>query len=196
VILRDPADRAFSQYQLMLQLEREELSFEQALDAEAERRDRNWGPSYHYSAQGFYSQQIRHWQETLGSDALHCVLFDDLKLEPKSALRGVFEFLGVDASFEPNTSRVHNASYKAKHPWLHEILTGDNVLKRAAKLLVPDSLRKDLWWKLHAGNKDVGAQLQPATRLRLIELYRDDIVSLQDLLGRELPSWLEPAREP
>ena len=194
VILRDPADRAFSQYQLMLQLEREELSFEQALDAESERREKNWGPSYHYCAQGFYSQQIRHWQSILGSDALHCVLFDDLKLEPKAVLRDVYAFLGVDPAFEPHTGRVHNASYKPRRAWLHQILTGDNALKRAAKLVVPDSLRKDLWWKLHARNKDRGPELLPATRLRLIELYREDISSLQELIGRELPSssWLAP----
>jgi hypothetical protein len=33
--------------------------------------------------------------------------------------------------------------------------------------------------------------LDPGTRARLLELYRPDILALQDLLGRDLSGWLK-----
>lgn len=190
-ILRDPAERAFSQYHLMCRSDAEPLSFDEALDAEADRTARNWGPSYHYAAQGFYAAQIAHWESVLGEGAVHVVFFDDLQHDAKHVVQDVFAHLGVDPGFTPHTDRVHNATYKPRRAWLHDILHGDdNVVKRIAKATVPERVRKEVWWRLRDRNKATAATLDPATRRRLVALYRDDVLQLQDRLGRDLSDWL------
>jgi sulfotransferase family protein len=97
-LLRDPIDRAFSQWNMYCQLGFEKLSFANALNQEAA-RCRAALPLQHriysYTDRGFYCEQIRRlwrffpWEQTL------FLKTEDLRSRTQESLDRVFDFLGV-----------------------------------------------------------------------------------------------------
>jgi hypothetical protein len=58
VVLRQPADRAYSHYIMMVRSGREWLSFEEALEQERTRIEQSWSPTWHYRETGYYHEQL------------------------------------------------------------------------------------------------------------------------------------------
>ena len=61
-ILRNPVDRAYSAYTMLLRDGRETIGdFAHALAAEEDRTRRNWEPIWHYVKMGFYTSQLKRY---------------------------------------------------------------------------------------------------------------------------------------
>jgi hypothetical protein len=104
-ILRDPIERAFSQWNMYCQLGYENLSFTDALNQEAE-RCRAALPLQHrvfsYIDRGFYCEQIRRLWRFFPREQTLFLKTDDLRTRPQESLDRVFDFLGVHRqSVEP-----------------------------------------------------------------------------------------------
>jgi hypothetical protein len=97
-ILRDPIDRAFSQWNMYCQFGLERLSFAEALNQESE-RCRAALPLQHrvysYTDRGFYCEQIRRLWRYFPREQTYFLKNEDLRDRPQEALNGVFDFLGV-----------------------------------------------------------------------------------------------------
>lgn len=193
-VLRNPVDRAYSAYTMLLRDGRESLGdFARALEAEDERVRRGWEPIWHYRRMGLYSQQVRRYQDLFPADQLRFVIYDDFNARPGDVLTDLFRFLGVDAAFEPDTSQRHNVSLVPRHQTYHRLVAGQNRLKSILKPLLPSGLRQRLRENLTAQEEMVAPpRLDPTRRAHLIELFREDILELQDLLARDLSVWLSP----
>jgi hypothetical protein len=112
-VLRDPVERAFSNWRFSTTSGLETLSFEDALAAEdARARERHDGVStnpFAYVQRGLYAQQLAPWLEAFSGRA-SVLVFEELR-EDLSAVRDVFDWLGVDPSFDSPASRERiNAS--------------------------------------------------------------------------------------
>lgn len=97
-ILRNPIDRAYSQWNMNRKEGTESLSFEEAIRIEKERAfdTRPYqNLVYSYTDRGFYSEQIRRYQRYFKDHKMHIVLYDDLKNKPTETLQGICQFLGV-----------------------------------------------------------------------------------------------------
>lgn len=107
-LLRNPIDRAYSHYHHSRRLDREPLSFEEALEAESDRIDDELtrlatDPTYdeqtyeHYSylARGRYLEQIQRWLEYFPRRQLLVVKSEDLFERPDAVAQRVFDFLGL-----------------------------------------------------------------------------------------------------
>lgn len=188
-ILRHPAERAFASYIMKVRDGVETLGFEEARQAEAERIAAGWG-SMHYVSAGFFYQQLRRYYDRFPPEQLKVFLYEELRERPLEVIAQVFEFLGVDSGFVPDMSTRFNVSGIPRSRTLHRILSGPNIVKRAAATLIPRRLRSSLKTRI----KNLNLERQPlttSTRQELIEIYRDDITQLQDLIGRDLSHWLE-----
>src|SRR2546423_4327594 len=85
-ILRDPAERAWSQWLANVQHRKEPLGFEEALAAEAERIAAGWSWLFHYRARGRYHSLLSAWLERVPADP-PCVLLPDRPLaRPRATL--------------------------------------------------------------------------------------------------------------
>ena len=106
VLLRNPADRAYSHWNMFVKERREPLSFEEALRTEPERtRDNRPGlnaPTY--IDRGFYSGQIERLWSLFPKEQTLILRSESLKLEPAKTLGTIASFLGV-APF-PVTRRI------------------------------------------------------------------------------------------
>jgi hypothetical protein len=129
VLLRDPVDRALSQYHHEVGLGRERLSFEDALAAEDERTRGEESrmirePSYFshawwdytYVARGRYAEQLERWFEVFPREQLLVVATEELAADPQGAYGRVLEFLGAPSHDLGDYPRVYEQSYAEMPP--------------------------------------------------------------------------------
>src|SRR5213596_607708 len=96
-ILRNPIDRAYSAFTMMMRDGRETAaSFPRALAAEDERVRAGWELLWHYRGMGFYHAQLRRYHDTFEASQMRVVLYDDFVSRPAEVVRDLFGFLGVD----------------------------------------------------------------------------------------------------
>jgi len=124
-LLRDPVDRAYSQYQHEVALGREPLSFEDALAAEDERLvgeverliadprafSRAWW-DHTYTARGRYAEQLERWLEAFPSEQLLVVRTEDLGERPAETYASILAFLGAEPHELPDYPRVFDRDYE------------------------------------------------------------------------------------
>lgn len=163
VILRQPADRAYSHYWHNRRRGREDLSFPEALEAETARTAPNQ-TIFGYKKLGFYFGQLSQIEQSVPSEQLLVLFNDDLKYEREKTLRSAWEFVGVD----PDLGRLEIPSRGVtKRIW------------RAAKNRIK-------------GRSDDRSYppIDRRERASLTEEFVPDILKLQELLGRDLGHWL------
>lgn len=98
-ILRNPVDRAYSQWNMNHKYGRDTIPFHEAVEREIERAKRVLPYQHHqYSIidRGFYSAQIREYQRFFPKNQLLFIQYDRFKSHPKETLETLFEFLEVD----------------------------------------------------------------------------------------------------
>ena len=191
-VLRNPVERAYSSFLHKVRDGRETTTdFAEALALEEERIRAGWAYGWHYKRRGFYHEQIVRYYEAFGREKLRVYLYEDLKREPGALLRDAYGFLGVDASFVPNLALKHNVSGIPKNRLVHSLLRGRNPVKSALKPLLPQGLRRKLLVDLERRNLEKAPPIPSETRRRLVEEYREDVMKLQDLIGRDLSGWLK-----
>ncbi len=196
-VLRDPVERAYSQFLHMRRDGREPLAdFAEALEVEEERVRSGWAPNWHYKRAGFYHRQLLRYHEAFGPGRIRVYLYEDLNADPTGVLKDVHKFLGVDGSFVPDVSRRYNVSGVPKSRRLHALhalLLRPNPVKTALKPFFPKKVRRRLVeGSLNAlRNRNlVKPPFPEEVRRALIEEYREDVSKLQGLIGRDLSGWL------
>lgn len=193
VTLRQPAERAYSDFVNMVKLGFETTgAFEEALASEDERIQAGWGPYYHYAAKGFYGEQLNRYLDQFDPDQLHVLRFTDLQENPANAMKEIYEFLGVDASFNPDTDVTHNASGVPVSRSMHELLTRSPVARWCRKRLVPARIERyiaDLYGDVFLNKPP----LEDDVKAALTRRFLDDIERLEARLDWDLDSWKEPA---
>ncbi len=119
-ILRNPADRAYSHYHMAVRARREQLSFEDAIDAEAGRLEgeverfladdthRSKVHVFHsYLARGVYVDQLVRWAAFFPPEQMLLLNAADLRAAPAATVRKALDFLELPpAGF--NFAESHN----------------------------------------------------------------------------------------
>ncbi|MBK8047795.1 MAG: sulfotransferase domain-containing protein [Anaerolineales bacterium] len=206
IVLRNPADRAYSQWSFYNYRGEEPLGFEEALAAEQDRRNSaefqanahgHPGFFYYYWA-GLYYEQVKHYIDTFGRENVHIDIFEELVRDLPARCANIFTLLGVDPDFQPNFT-VYNEQQTYKNKWLKEMLSTARpgfvnktyeALPVALRMRVFQVARKVYWSNMKEAPK---RQMDPKVRERLLEAYQDDISQLSDLLGCDLSAiWLAP----
>lgn len=194
-MLRDPAERAYSHYRYMVQLGREPLTdFGKALDEEEARVRDNWWPEFHYARLGFYYAQLKPYFDLFGRDQVGIYFWEDFSSNALGVLQDVFRFLDVDDAFVADVSERHNASVVPKSKAVEAVLGRPNVIKDVLKLYLPAQQRTRIsksFANLRGLNLVEHPRLSPEVRRRLIGEYEEDILKLQQLIGRDLSSWMK-----
>jgi len=185
-LLRDPVDKAFSQYSLLTRQGLENLDFEAALAAEEERRAAGWGDIWWYAEGAKYAAGIAAYADTFGRENLHVVRFQDLHANPSGTVAEVLRFLELDDKVPIDTTTTHNRAGRARSKRVARLLEGDGFAKRLVKKVVPESLRVPLRLRLNDLKTGAKAELDPATRRALAARLAPDVQRLEELLGRSM----------
>jgi Sulfotransferase domain len=105
VQLRDPVERAISNWAFSTAGGLEDRPLDEALTAELDGEVRAWDPErtsvspYRYLARGRYADELAPWREATG-ERLHVTFLEEVGDDP-GVLGEVYRFLGVDPDHEP-----------------------------------------------------------------------------------------------
>jgi hypothetical protein len=192
VLLRNPADRAFSAWSHLVRDGREKLSFPDALVAERKRIDAGWEPLWAYRGSGHYTAGLRAAFAALGRDNVGVWLYDDVTARPLQMLHEMCEFLDVPtAGFRPDTTQRVNASGVPRSAFVNWLAYGVRHRFKLGWLLPVPAVRERI--KTRIGNANLRPLVfDPADRARLIEDFRPEVESLATLLDRDLTRWWGP----
>jgi hypothetical protein len=189
-LLRDPVDRAYSNFSMNKQANLEPCDeFADALDAEETRIQAGWSPAWHYRRLGFYHSQLAHYYERFPQDQIRVYLFEEFAENTRRVVQDTFDFLGVDPTFEPDVSKQHNRSGIPGFAPLRWLMRSRNPVRAAARTLTTLKMRKAIARRLLDWTQETAS---PETARWLRRLYRPDLLALQSLLGRDLSHWMRP----
>lgn len=192
IILRNPADRAFSLYHWMVAHGYEFAeTFEEALDIENDRFVRNvrkqanliqgYKENYLYFRSGFYSKQVKRYLDIFPRENILFLRFDDLKNDTAGVVQNIYAFLGVEA-MTPAALHVYN---KRTEPY--SIKTQYFIRRYLGRVLPEKLINQVLKWNLRSGVRNI---FKSETRDCLIAKYAEDIKDTQKLTGLDLSIWL------
>jgi hypothetical protein len=195
-VLRQPVDRAYSHY-LYFRFHGHEIlpSFTDAFWAEEERVARGLGAVWSYRSIGFYAPQLARYFAQFPREQIKIYLYDDWRSDPERMIADLFRFLGVSDGFVPDMRVRHRPGGIARVPGLRRAMASERGLaRRLARAVVAPSWRPRVGALIDRWNA-ARPPLPQAIRRELTEVYRDDILALQGLLGRDLSGWLADGRE-
>lgn len=189
-VLRNPIEQAHSHFLYAKRNMLEPLEdFAQALDREEERLQAGWQPLFGYSRFPRYHEQLSRFYATFRPDQIKVFLYEDFQSDPAGLINEACRFAGARSSFLPEVVRV-NAGGRPKSAWLQNIIMKPNVLGRPLAAVLPLEVRRRIRDAIAERNLDRGEAIDPRARAILRERLHDEIVRLQDLLGRDLGAWL------
>jgi hypothetical protein len=185
IMLRNPAERAFSAWSMFKKNNVEILNFKEALAAIDLRLDCNDNCNFDYLGFGLYYQQVKSYFDNF--DNVYVSILDDFESNPIAELNNICSFLGI-YDFKFNTKAKVNKSGVIKIPFIYDFMANPSNIKTKLKKLIPDSLRKSvrhviLGWVLKS------EEIQTADLKSLKDYYLADIEQLELLLNKELSSW-------
>lgn len=185
--LRQPAERAYSQYLYARRMGWEPASqFSAALKDEARRKAEAWFPFLCYRASSLTAATLRVFYELFPRDQIHLSLFEDFRRQTPAVMRSIYTFLGVEPDFTPNLSVQHNPGRVGLWPWLRSPLNPKTAFLWRC---LPSQARHFLFRKLD--NFARKPSLAPTLRADLTRSFHADILETQALIGRDLSAWLE-----
>ena len=115
VILRQPAIRAWSEYNYMRQIGKEpSWTFAKALAVEDRPERADWFPDMFYFRTGLYGTILSHYFRIFSREQLHVILYDDFERDPAATLKAAFNFLGVSEKFLPDTRIRYNTTWRVR----------------------------------------------------------------------------------
>ena len=186
LILRNPIDRAFSNYNY--QLTGQKLTFEESLEIENNRKRQNFNSFWFYKESGLYYDSVTAYIDAFTN--VKVLFFDDLKNNPNDFMKDIFKFLDVETSFAPNTEIIHNKTFIVKHNWIRNLIFFKKqiFLKNNLKYKLPVFLSA-FFRRIFYTTKN-NSKMNLNTRKYLINYYEDDVKKLSSLLNKDLTHWL------
>jgi hypothetical protein len=185
MMLRSPAERAYSHYLANLRDGKTFLSFRDELEKDQQKFPKGWGQSYLYLEMGFYYDQVKKYMDVFPASQIKIYLYDDFKKDPSTIMNDLFDFLGITqkayAGFQ-----IHNEARKPLNSRLLYILSQTGIKKKIFHT-IPPSLRKQVKNLFFHHKK--AEPIKESDRNYLNGIYLDDISKLEKLLNRDLSSW-------
>ena len=203
IVLRDPAERAYSLYNWMAQEGYETASsFERALALEprrARRGGRHWSTpeyrwNYRYVGSGRYSGQVDRYLARFGPRVL-LLCFERLRTDPQAVFDRVCRFLDVPSL--PVAPVLTNRSRAVYHPWLQFALrkattARSGFYRRVLARPLTTKAQRDRWMRL-GWRRTAVPPLPAETRRRLTVAFRPDLIRLSRRTGFDVRPWIHTA---
>lgn len=186
IVLRNPIDRAYSNYLHHVRDGYEKLTFEEALANEKNREDWWWG--YQFRRAGLYYKQVKDY---LDNFECKIILFDDLISDKTKTMYEVFDFLEVE-KIDISDDTIYNKSGIVKNNLkgiiFNKIRKNNSYFKKILTKIAPTQLYEKVIEKLYYDNL-YKPKIKNKTRLELLEFFKTDIKKLELLINRDLSNW-------
>ncbi|GAA0851757.1 sulfotransferase family protein [Streptosporangium amethystogenes subsp. fukuiense] len=195
VVLRDPVERAHSNWTHLWSAGLEPIGDVLEACAEEERRvAAGWAPFWHYLGLGRYGRQLEHLFTLFPREQVLVYRYRDLVDRPADTLDRICRFLGVETGVVTEVPRENVTA----HP---EPTRGHRMLSRALRVgssvgrFLPSRVSVALTDPLERTLQRRARSRQPLTwdqREKLISHFTQDVALLQRVTGEDFSDWLRP----
>lgn len=193
MVLRQPVERAYSAFVMYRRDNRESSSnFLDAIEQKDQVKHHHGEPGV-YLERSYYSESLERYTTLFGRENIQIHLYEDFKQQPEQVLDAICRHLGVDG-FQPDMSMNHNVGGLHRSNTLKMLLTRPNPLRFLARELLPDSLRVRGREAIEHRDLERAPPISPEIWTKLQPTFREDVLRLQNLIGRDLEHWLRPHR--
>ena len=191
-ILRQPIDRAYSNFLHAKRDKREPIDdFETAFEKEEERIKNNWSPLYYYKSQGYYFHLLSRYYAIFNNANIKVLLFDDFIKNPIACTQEIYKFLEVNPAFIPDTSNIANISGVPTNNIIGKTVSFLRHYRLLPKFHISKILPK---WVVQIMFKLAYKKPEPISSVLRKKLtnkyYKEDILELEKLIGKDLSHWL------
>jgi len=122
VILRNPVDRAYSQYHLSLREKEEKRSFEDVIEENMNRLDKESHKRHeikpkfleeknNYLKKSLYAQQLRHWLKIFPRENILIIPTEEFESNQQAIYNKIFRFLDISQFEIKNTEKMEKGNY-------------------------------------------------------------------------------------
>ena len=199
-ILRNPVDRAYSQFLHNKRDQKEPLIFEKALDEEKDRIDTYkkennsvYVMKYGYVQQSLYADRINKYIDIFGKERVLVLIFEEVFKDIEKYISSILDFLNLNQEVTLKLDIKSNPSQVARSRIFKKILYKNSFIKRFFKKLIPSTLTRKKIRKIiqTLNNKPQEYdKLLPEVKTNMVAQYfKNDISKLENILGRDLDVW-------
>ncbi len=183
ISLRDPVERIYSNYLMLVRLGLSSVSFGQEIEYELQN-----GPNPHQPGikmdTGLYCEYIKKYLKVFGYEQVKIIIFEEFIKNEKETIEEILKFLELDETLSNFSAIKHNQYGTSRGPIAQQIRNSKKI-KRIARILMPESTRSTL--ANHILLDKSKPKMSENNRETLIKLYKGDVEQLKLLLGRKLP---------
>lgn len=183
ISLRDPVERLFSAYLMLIKIGLKKLTFHEeilnAIENISDPASQNW------LRRGTYFDEVKRYLKIFGQKQVKILIFEEWVKDPKETTQEILQFLGLNHNINNFETKKHNPFLVARSPLSKYILKNKLIIETAQKF-VPSSTRKMIKENILTRKKSKPI-MEQKDRSFLINYYKDDVKKLEDLLGRKLP---------
>ena len=173
----------------MVRVNREDLSFFEALQIEEKRIQADWSDMWRYAESTLYSKRVKKYISIFGSHKVKIILSEDFFSETKTLLADLCIFLGINPNLDLDTSQVHNISAYPKSKWLARQVIYQTFLKNFIRKFLPESQRRKLRATLMNINRGEKGIIDEHSYQFLRQYFYEDIIELEQLIGKKT-NWI------
>lgn len=179
--LRNPIDMTYSYYQMQMRNLRPSEFVTINIDNVSRWAD-----------QGLYNKYLKQYFNIFDDVQIKILIFEEWITDPKKAIRDVFKYLNVDEGFIPDMDMQYNPGGVAKNSFVGFLVRNKKVLNRI-KPVLPVTIKKT-FNKFINSNMEKLPPMDQELRGYLRGYFKQDILALQEMLGKDLTMWLEDKR--
>jgi len=188
ILLRDPIERAFSHYLMLMSQGIEKKSFRETIQRSLDKRKKGITDYNACLDPGLYANQVRRFLGVFGPNQVKIIIFEEFIQDPKKIVKQVLEFLEI-YSEPPNIEKAYNVFSKPRGKISQYMLQSKGIAQLSSRII-----SSSLKWKLKENillKKEAKPELSKDDKLLLENFYRNDMKDLETLLKTKLPwEWI------
>lgn len=185
-ILRNPIDRAYSQYHYYVYTGKVKASrsFHEVIqDKKSEFRE-------DMIRRGMYVRQLKRFEEHFDRTQMKIILHEELRDRTDRTVRDVCRFLDVDPNFQLKTESKHNVTrYPDSLEIYHWLRQGWHLVRGTMDRWFPEFSNKLRRVTRHVLFSEEKPEMQEEDRAYLQEIYKEPNSRLEQHINRDLSHW-------
>ena len=190
IILRDPINRAYSNYLHLKRERRETMSFKDAIAVEEERMKNKYSDFWYYKFNSTYYEKIIKAKTTFSSVLI--LTIEELDKDPAVTMKKVYKFLGVDNSLSFKTiSEKFNAGGNYKKNFVTKLFFQPSKFKnRIKRFIKPTSFLKIILMRTTSIFRIKPEKIDQNLIEQLKSYFKNDVENLKKL-DVNISNWKE-----
>ena len=181
IVLRDPINRAYSNYLHLKREQRETLTFKEAVNRENKRIKDKYSDFWYYKFNSTYYNKILKAKETFKEVLI--ITSEELNENHEATMKKVYKFLDVDCDFitKRKSNRFNKGGYYKKNLFTKIIFQPSKFKNLIKKFIKPTPSLKILLARVASLFRAKTEEIDEETVLYLTKHFKDEVKKLKSL---------------